>query len=156
MNNLEFDEYFFIPTTQEQINELEKNIWHIFPEDYKSFLLNKNGWTLKNDRPLINHEKWVETINFFLWIRWEEEWYDLFYDNFCLRKWRYPKWFISKWDDPGWNAFLLNCDLSSPKYWNLYFWDHENESQTDEPWMENIYFIANNFNDFLDKIYFEK
>src|SRR5690625_7710141 len=64
---------------------------------------------------------------------------------------RLPKGFIAIGDDPGGNAILLG--ISGPHYDQIYFWDHENEPDLDEPDMSNMYFLADNIWEFFNNLY---
>jgi len=59
-------------------------------------------------------------------------------------------YFYSIGDAPGGNAILLG--ISGPHYDQIYFWDHENEPDLDEPDMSNMYFLADNIWNFLDNL----
>jgi len=59
--------------------------------------------------------------------------------------------FIPIASDSGGNQICLGINESF--YEKIYFWDHEQE--TDES-MENMYFLADNINDFLDGLYESK
>lgn len=126
-----------------------------FPKEYKDFLILYNGWKLWFSRPVIEIHELNQNVvpELFFWINTNS--YDLIQDNLIIRKWRYPSWFVSISSDPWWNSFLLWVDLNNSDYWKVYFWDHENENpyEWEEPWMENMYLVANSFTEFMEKIH---
>lgn len=77
--------------------------------------------------------------------------YDNLSDIIDIYEFRLPEGFIPIGDDPGGNAILLGT--TEPYYDHIYFWDHENEPDLDEPDMSNMYFLADNIWDFLDSLY---
>ncbi len=68
-----------------------------------------------------------------------------------IYEFRIPAGFIPVGNDGGGNAILLGTTESY--YDQIYFWDHENEPDLDEPDMSNMYFLADNIWDFLDSLY---
>ncbi|MEN1970023.1 hypothetical protein WMZ97_18355 [Lentibacillus sp. N15] len=52
--------------------------------------------------------------------------------------------------DPDGNAICL--DTKEPYYEKIYYWDHEQEPDNPNN-MINMYFLANDINEFLDKLY---
>jgi hypothetical protein len=58
---------------------------------------------------------------------------------------RCPKGLLAIACDPFGNLILL--DIGAKKVGNIYFWDHELESEDDPTW-ENISFVATSFEEF--------
>lgn len=79
------------------------------------------------------------------------------YDNLekviDIYEYRLPEGFIPIGDDLGGSVICLGT--KEPYNEEIYFWDHENESETPYD-MNNMYFLANDIYDFLDKLYGEK
>lgn len=118
--------------------------------NYKEFLLKWNGGTPEPTIFVISEEVGPSAMNYFYSIGDIENDNDL---EECLDiyEFRLPTGFISIGDDAGGNAILLG--VSEPHYDHIYFWDHENESDLDEPDMSNMHFLADNIWSFLDKLY---
>ncbi len=66
---------------------------------------------------------------------------------------RIIKGFLPIGDDPGGNFYLLGT--TKEYFGQIYFWDHENEAQlhNEQPYFDNMSFIASSFTEFLNKLY---
>jgi len=121
------------------------------PESYKQFLLLTNGGQPKTknalDIPSWPHKSTV--INYFFGIDTGDT-YDLV-DNMRAYEGRAPKHCFPIADDVPGN--MLCIELTGPGEGNVYFWDHENES--DHPSYANMYLVANDVFELLDKLYVE-
>ncbi len=86
--------------------------------------------------------------------------YDGEYDNlksyiqaYKIETKRLPSHILPIAHDPGGNLICISCKTNDEGC--IYFWDHENEvdysiQQNDD--YSNLYFIANNFNEFIDNL----
>ncbi|WP_349632612.1 SMI1/KNR4 family protein [Peribacillus simplex] len=76
------------------------------------------------------------------------------YDNLekviDIYEYRLPDGFIPIADDPAGNAICL--DTKVPYMGNIYFWDHEQEPEDPDD-MSNVYFLANDINEFIENLY---
>ncbi|MFC7393463.1 SMI1/KNR4 family protein [Scopulibacillus cellulosilyticus] len=97
----------------------------------------------------ISDEQGTSVLNVFNGI------YDM-YDNLekviDIYDYRFPNRFIPIGDDPASNVICLGT--KEPYYENIYFWDHEQESENPDD-MSNMYFLSSNINEFLDSLYDE-
>lgn len=136
----------------EKIQHFEKQICVEFPEDYVRFLANFNGGKPEPhtfEYKLRDGRVWTGGVR------------DLFgfdLDNFRsidffadMRGDRVPENMIPIGVDDGGNFILLA--LNGQEKGKIYFWDHNEESEDDEPpSYDNIYFVANNFTEFLKNL----
>lgn len=128
--------------------EIKNNIE--LTNDYKVFLLKWNGGVPDPEVFMISEEEGPTVMNYFYSIGDTENDNDLA-DCLDVYELRLPEGFIAIGDDPAGNAILLGA--SGPHYDQIYFWDHENEPDLDEPDMSNMYFLADNIWMFLDHLY---
>ena len=64
---------------------------------------------------------------------------------------RMPEELVPIAHDPGGNQICIA--VAGPKTGAVYFWDHEEEADDDEtPGYDNVYLIANSFNEFLNSL----
>src|SRR5690625_3356963 len=116
--------------------------------NYKKFLLKWNGGTPEPAIFMVSEWGGETVMHYFHSIG--DTYYDIedFMDILDLRL---PEGFIPIGNDGGGNAILLG--ISEPHYDRIYFWDHENEPDLEEPDLSNMYFLADNIWMFLDKLY---
>jgi len=126
--------------------EIKNNIE--LTNDYKVFLLKWNGGAPDPETFMISEEEGPTVMNYFYSIGGTYNNIEVYLDILNLR---IPKDFIPIGDDPGGNIILLG--ISGPHYDQIYFWDHENEPDLEEPDMSNMYFLADNIWEFLDNLY---
>ncbi len=137
-------------TNESQISNLESKLDISFPSDYISHLLKYNG---ERCEPNVfsfeeNGNQTKSSIDWFLAL------YDGEYDSledYCntykLEEKRMPDAFFPIAHDPGGNLICMDSHDSK-----IYFWDHEREvdyNQSDNSNSNNLYFIAENLNDFI-------
>ncbi len=136
---------------ESEIKRVEVELQIKFPESYKTFLLKYNG-----GRPSPNifpiHGDSADNQGILDWflciqegshydITWEMEMYDG----------RIPRNFLIIGKDPGSNNICLS--ISGDEYGKVFFWDHENEvAEGEEPDYQNVYLIANSFDEFLKSL----
>src|SRR5690625_4021536 len=87
-------------------------------------------------------------MNYFYSIGDTDNDFEVYLDIYDLRL---PAGFIPVGNDGAGNAILLS--ISGRHYDQIYFWDHENEPDLEEPDMSNMYFLADNIWGFLDNLY---
>lgn len=138
------------------INAIESKIGLELPDQYKSHLLEFNGGRCTpNEFSFIENGKETTSI-----IDWFLAIYDGEYDNledyidtYKADDKRLPLSMVPIAHDPGGNLILISC--AKDNYGSIYFWDHEKEvnyqSEPDSN-QSNIYFIAKDFNTFLDQL----
>lgn len=143
--------------TNHQINEsdvliLEKLLNVSLPMDYKDFLLYCNGGQPKLhsfDYKLPDGRNWSGGVRVFFGVD-VDDWEDLKH-YYALYEDRIPKQMLPIANDDGGNLILLV--LNSLEKGKVYFWDHNEESEDDEPpTNDNIYFVANSFTEFLENL----
>lgn len=139
------------PISEKDIEHAEKTIGHIFPKDYKNFLLQYNGGRPKPPgfEFLLKGKKEYGMVGDFYSI-FEECPVDL------LKKYkvfldRIPQGFLSIGGDPGGNQILMG--LVPEHFGKIYFWIHDLDNEVeDERSIFSLGFIANSFTDFLNSL----
>jgi hypothetical protein len=139
-----------------QIEEVEKSVGLIFPNEYKDHLIKYNGGQCNPNAFSFfeNGKKTESCIDWFLAI------YDGEYDNltkyitmYKIDEKRLPSHILPIAHDPGGNLICISC--GSKDNGAIYFWDHENEvdykASTDDDY-SNLYYIANILSDFLKNL----
>src|SRR5699024_9944271 len=116
--------------------------------DYKEYLLKWNGGKPRPGNVFKIDGHGESVLNVFNGIG---DMYDNLSDIIDIYEFRLPEGFIPIADDPGGNAILLGT--IPPYYDHIYFWNHENEPDLEEPDMGNMYFLADNIWEFLDSLY---
>ncbi len=135
--------------TLEQIEQFEVKSGIKLPEKYITFLLHWNGGYTEPSFFKISKEQGSSVVNVLNGIG---DMYDNLEKVIDMYEYRLPKGFIPIGDDPGGNVICLGT--IEPYHEKIYFWDHENEPENPDG-MKNMYFLANNIYDFLDKLYDE-
>lgn len=139
-----------------QIEEIEKLVGLNFPEEYKEHLLQHNGGQcMPNIFSFTEKGKITNScVDWFLTI------YDGEYDN--LKNYidtyksddkRLPSHLLPIAHDPGGNLICISCGNDDSG--SIYFWDHENEvdySVMGDKDYTNLYLIAKNLHEFIDKL----
>lgn len=133
-------------------NELitfSNKIGYKLPNDYIGFLRHHNGGLVKDSISTYyknGHQKFILTSMFGL----ESE--DNLISQYERYKNRIPNTCIPIGRDAGGNLVCLN--LSEDRYGHIYFWNHEEELKYEEGkiTINDLYFIAETFNDFLNSI----
>src|SRR5690625_1520542 len=114
----------------------------------KEFLLKWNGRTTDLGVFVIPEWEVTTVMHYFYSIGDTDNDFEVYLDIYDLRL---PAGFIPVGNDGAGNAILLG--ILEPYYDQIYFWDHENEPDLDEPDMSNMYFLADNIWSFLDNLY---
>ncbi|EKP4478763.1 SMI1/KNR4 family protein [Cronobacter dublinensis] len=141
---------FNSPIADEAISDFEKKVDLLLPDDYKEFLKTYNG-----GQPVPNAFRFYaerddgSSVDWFLSLG-KEKYSNLqkYYQNF---KERIPADFLPIAHDAGGNLIIL---ANNEENTGIYFWDHEYEADEGEiPTMDNVYFIAKSFSDFLKNLH---
>jgi len=151
MKNVIIHEPFEPPLTEVDVASVERDLGVSLPSDYRSFLLAHNGGHPEPDGFPIQDFPLSDfgVINGFLGIK-DGEYDDLRNYKVVFRD-RIPANFLPIARDPGGN--LLCLVVNGPRKGKIYFWFHEEEADEGKPPSEdNIYFIANSFNDLLNSL----
>jgi hypothetical protein len=143
-------------TSQDEIVELENRIGAPLPSDYKSFLLNYNGGCPDpNEFAYIegNMQKYAILQMFlgFSNITYRSLYYAI--EVFKERDERLPSNLIPIANDVGGN--LICISVEGDDVGKVYFWDMDDEANFDEGEVasyRNVYWIADNFTDFIARI----
>jgi hypothetical protein len=136
------------PVDQGLIDSFEKKFSIKLPEEYRFFLKKYNGGYPEPDSFSFNDAADGSTVDRFLGLGVGE------YSN--LEKYlhtyrsRIPKRLFPIAHDPGGNLVLIG--LFGPELNKIYFWDHELEAEESEPDMSNVYFLANDLDEFLNSL----
>lgn len=136
----------------ERLEAFEKELGIELPNSYKEFLLTYNGGRPEPAMfPIVGEGDDTDgsIIAYFLGIK-EGEFSSLTrYKRFIGD--RVPKEFLPIAQDVGGNLVCL-CTKGKDKG-KIYFWDHEEESDIDGfPTYDNLYFVANDFEEFLNSV----
>ncbi len=150
MKNLEIYESY--PLINEQnLNEVERQLGIELPDDYRNFLLSHNGGSPKlNIFPIAGDIIGNRgMLNRFLCIQEGDD--DDMRVYVQTYQDRVPLNLLPIAYDPGGNLICLSVDgLDKGK---VYFWTHEEECEEGEsPSYNNIYFVANSFNDLINSL----
>ncbi|PFJ49589.1 SMI1/KNR4 family protein [Priestia megaterium] len=137
--------------SQKDLNELEKKVCASFPEEYVNFLRKYNGGEVEDniiELPSGEIESFI--LSSFFGTRLEDI-DDLLscYDTF---EGRIPKGSIPIGRDVGGDIVCLN--LNREKYGYIFLWDHDIELEFEDNEMEiqDLYYVAPSFDDFLHMI----
>ncbi|MEC1285703.1 SMI1/KNR4 family protein [Bacillus paralicheniformis] len=131
----------------EQIEQFESENNVKLSELYKEFLLKWNGGKARPNIFKISDEQGSSVLNVFYGIG---DMYDNLEDFLDIMEDRLPEGFIPIAEDPAGNVICLGN--KEPYYEKIYFWDHEEESENPDD-MSNMYFLADNINEFFDNLY---
>ncbi|WBS02565.1 SMI1/KNR4 family protein [Pseudoduganella sp. SL102] len=133
--------------TAENIGEFEKKIGFTLPSDYKEFLLRQNGGI--PDRSLIKIPSLGKKVVQSLFALVNPVVAYTVDHNLDLYKNRMPQDMLPVANDPAGNLYIMKVGAGGD-FGNIYFWNHELEADGEkQPYLENITYIANSFNDFL-------
>jgi SMI1-KNR4 cell-wall len=135
-----------------EIQQFEKQLGVEFPKDYVNFLANFNGGEPKLDTfeyKLQDGRVWTGGVRYFFGFNLDRLQNIDFFAS--MRGDRIPENMIPIGLDDGGNFILLALNVKDKG--KVYFWDHNEESEDDEPpTNDNVYFVANSFTGFLEKL----
>jgi len=140
---------------ERDIDKLERKLNKKLPDEYRKFLLLYNGGTPIRNLFTRNLELGCLVVNDLHGINAEHKYNDL-YHMIDVYDGRIPSNFIPIGGDPGGNVFCL-C-ISEDFYGKVYFWDHNNEDDSDEKvnkhasLTNNMYFLSDDFNSFVNRL----
>ena len=139
-------------TFGEEIKKFEILIGEILPDEYKQFLIQHNGghpepdgfyFTLKDNQPEMAMVAWFLALH-------EGESSNITKSYFGF-KYRIPNDMLAVARDPGGSLILLG--LKGENKGKVFFWLRELEAEDGEPaTYDNVAFVANSFNEFLDSL----
>lgn len=135
--------------TELEIVELERYIEASLPLGYRQFLLQHNGGRVSPDCfDFVRDGKVTHGgVDWFLHIGNAES--SNLYDYINTYRDRVPKGYLPIAHDPGGNLVVLSLQDDG-----VYFWDHDEEVEEGEvAGMQNMYWIAGSFNEFLDSLH---
>ena len=127
--------------SNEDILELENFIGLKFPQSYREHILRYNGGRCKPNVYSFNEngESTESDLNVFLSLPNELKEYVL---DYKINNTRIPESFLPIAEDSGGNLICISCEGKDRG--KIFFWDHEREGE------DNIYFIADSFDEFLN------
>lgn len=142
------------------MRQVETELGFALPDNYKEFLFKNNGGhPIKDTCTLLesytNNEFNFETdVRHFAGMH-NERYYDLVRDYRSMKDWRIPPELLTiAWNSGGDSICLC---ISGSNKGKVYFWFHENENpEENNPWYENIFSVANSFEDFINSLYVSK
>lgn len=157
------------PASIKQVEEIEKMVGFIFPNDYKKFMLTANGGRPKNTEKLTCTVDWEgidwaaddTKLGIHYIYKIENDMMSALnlafaYDTFVNEDLRIPKNTIPVAHDAGANQYIMN--LSSDNHGHVYYWLMDLEKDPDdesEPDYSNVVHIADSFTEFLNCFSFD-
>ncbi|MCG8333544.1 MAG: SMI1/KNR4 family protein [Proteobacteria bacterium] len=124
--------------------------WNVkLPIEYKRFLIKYNGGYPSPDAFAIKEIEDESTVDKFLSLESGPHSNLDSYVNTYIG--RIPKDLLPIAHDPGGN--LICIGIKGENFGIIYFWDHEFESDDNDPDYSNVHFVANNFDEFLKELY---
>jgi hypothetical protein len=142
-----------VTVTRKDISSFEEKLKISLPISYKNYLLRCNGGN--PDDGTYSMSENIDGDEEFSGIDWfysiSNDYTTSLEKNINTFYGRVPYDMIPIGEDGGGNQICLG--ISGERYGKVYFWDHDWESDEDEPWYENVYLIANSFEDFINKLY---
>lgn len=138
--------------TLDEVKELESLIGCQLPNEYKQFMLQYNGGRpkLSGFRFSLNQNDWSVAM-----VAWFLAFYDGEYENitdfYHTFRVRIPSMMLAIARDPGGSLILLG--LEGENKGKVFFWLQELEGDDgEEPSYDNVAFVANSFNEFLNSL----
>jgi cell wall assembly regulator SMI1 len=139
------------PVGLQDILKLESEIGLSLPNEYRAFLLKHNGGRPKPDAfPIFGNAADNQgLVHSFLCVRPG----DVYHLPDWIRRYqeRLPEGFIPVAVDQGGN--LVCIATIGEQEGQVFFWDHEEEvDEGEKPGFQNVYFISDGFQNFLDNL----
>jgi hypothetical protein len=131
----------------ENIKIFEEKYNVTLPEEFKRFLLEYNGGDVKPNVFKISDEHGESALNTLYGLDISSE-YDELSNVFDSLEGELPENFISIGDDSAGNQICLG--IIGSYCGKVYIWMHDME---ENEFMDNMFFLANSFNEFLDSLY---
>jgi len=132
--------------TKSRLQEFERIIGVQLPQKYREFLLKYNGGYPRPYYFTISKEQGIGMVNIFYGIG---EMYDNLDKKIDIFDEIMDIGFIPIADDSGGNQICLG--LTEKYSGNVYFWIHDEDPED----MSNMYFLAKDFEEFLETLYGE-
>lgn len=132
--------------TESRLQDFERIIGDQLPQQYREFLLKYNGGYPRPYYFIISKEQGIGMVNVFYGIG---EMYDNLDKKIDIFDDIMDIGFIPVADDSGGNQICLG--LTEKYFGNVYFWIHDEDPED----MSNMYFLAKDFKEFLEKLYDE-
>lgn len=137
------------------LEKLESKVSASLPTEYRQFLLRVDGGR-PNKRLypfVLRGRPSVGGVRQFFCLHDDKNWN--IFDEIEQYRDRVPKSLLPIACDDGGNLTCIG--ISARERGKVFFWDHDWEAERgDEPWFENIWFVADNFDTFLEILYSEK
>lgn len=140
--------------TEQRIADAEQQMGRSIPSAYRAFLLEHNGgYTETNSFAITDARTGANmrlAVGEFIGINHPVSTMNL---DYKLRRFRdrIPSRMFPVASDPG--GSLICIVTEGPETGRVYFWDHEEEADEGEPpTEENLYFIAESFDEFLNML----
>jgi len=141
------------PLSLEDLNKFESQVERMIPDSYKSFLLDYNGGFPEPDTFILDDKKFDRTeeisVEWFLGIDTKE--YDDLRSVIRVYKDRIP---VSLFPIALSGGDSLVCiGIEGDNLGKVFFWDREEEVEEGMvPTFDNVYFLANNFEEFINSL----
>lgn len=142
---------------EKNIVEIEKKYKISFPKEYKDFLLKYNGGECDPNGFIFleDSEDSDSEVRSFFAIGGIDGDYDL-EENitiYTIEEKRLPNLYIPIAEDDLGNLICISCNESN--YGFIYFWDHENECESEDniaDYMDNMFLLSESFNKFINSL----
>lgn len=145
--------------TEKRITKIENKIKVSFPDEYRNFLLEHNGGECEPNGFVFieNGEETEAEVRSFFAIGGIDGDYDLEenIDIYIFDEKRLPGLYFPVAEDDLGNLVCISCNKDD--YGHIYFWDAENECETEEDidtYNDNMYLLAKSFNQFINNLKF--
>lgn len=134
------------PVDPEELSGFEQRMGGRLPEDYREFLLSRNGGRVyDNDLATPEGEEIGIAVRSFFSIGDTGE--DAIEECLAVYSGRYPGGLLPIAEAAGGNLIMLQIDR--PGEGKVYFWDHETEADEEvQPFWGNLTYVASSFSDF--------
>lgn len=135
--------------TESEVCSFERTLNATLPESYRKFLINENGGRPDlNKSFLIGNKGLSEDISVHYFFGLHSGRIGSLEKKLSIFKGRIPTGFVPIGCDPFGNLFLIQ--ISGENHGKIFFWDHERE--TESPAMDNISFVADSFEAFVENL----
>jgi cell wall assembly regulator SMI1 len=143
--------------TEKNIAKIEKKYNVSFPQEYKDFLLKYNGGECEPNGFVFNEnsEDSDSEVRSFFAIGGIDGDYDL-EENiniYTIEEKRLPNLYIPIAEDDLGNLVCISCNETD--YGFIYFWDHENENESEDSvhnCMDNMFLLSKSFKTFANSL----
>jgi hypothetical protein len=136
---------------EKKLIEFEKKIEGVFPEAFRSFILEHNGGKPVPSSFKLSEKQGTDRIHHMYGLHNGPS-YCRIDNNWKVYKNRMPKSLVPIADDPFGNAICIGINGNDKG--KVFFWDHENEgNKREQPFYGNVQIIAENFQTFLNELF---